>query len=159
MSENTAEHISARLAALGLELPTASAPAAKYVPVVMAGKMLYTSGQLPLKGGMLTAIGLLGRDVSIEEGQDAAKWSALNVLVHANAAAGGLENIKRLVKITVFVASTADFTQQHIVANGGSELFFAVLGDVAGAHARSAVGMASLPLNAPVEIEAVFELK
>ena len=83
----------------------------------------------------------------------------MNVLAHANAAAGGLENIKKLVKITVFVASTADFTQQHIVANGGSELFFAVLGDSVGAHARSAVGMASLPLNAPVEIEAVFELK
>jgi enamine deaminase RidA (YjgF/YER057c/UK114 family) len=159
MSNNTAENIAARLTALGLELPAASAPAAKYVPVVIAGKMLYTSGQLPLKGGKLTSIGLLGRDVSIEDGQDAAKWSALNVLAHASAAAGGLENIKKLVKITVFVASTGDFTQQHIVANGGSELFFAVLGDDVGAHARSAVGMASLPLNAPVEIEAVFELK
>ena len=159
MSDNSAETIAARLAALGLELPAASAPAAKYVPVVIAGKMLYTSGQLPLKSGKLTSIGLVGRDVSIEDGQDAAKWCAMNVLAQANAAAGGLHNVKKLVKITVFVASTADFTQQHIVANGGSELFFAVLGDSVGAHARSAVGMASLPLNAPVEIEAVFELK
>jgi enamine deaminase RidA (YjgF/YER057c/UK114 family) len=148
-----------RLAALGLELPPASAPAAKYVPAVITGKMLYTSGQLPLQGGKLTSIGLLGRDVSIEEGQEAAKWCAMNVLAQANRAAGSLENIKRVVKITVFVASTPDFTQQHIVANGGSELLVAALGDDVGPHARSAVGMASLPLNAPVEIEAIFELK
>jgi enamine deaminase RidA (YjgF/YER057c/UK114 family) len=147
-----------RLAALGLELPVASAPAAKYVPAVIAGKMLYTSGQLPLQGGKLTSIGLLGADVSIEQGQEAAKWCALNVLAHANALAG-LDNIARLVKITVFVASTPDFTQQHIVANGGSELLVAVLGGDVGPHARSAVGMASLPLNAPVEIEAIFQLK
>jgi enamine deaminase RidA (YjgF/YER057c/UK114 family) len=159
MPTNTAEIIASRLAALGLELPAASAPAAKYVPVVVSGKMLHTSGQLPLKDGKLTSIGLIGGDLSIQDGQEAAKWSALNVLAHANAAAGGLENIEKLVKITVFVASTPDFTQQHLVANGGSELFFAVLGDQVGAHARSAVGMASLPLNAPVEIEAVFQLK
>jgi enamine deaminase RidA (YjgF/YER057c/UK114 family) len=148
-----------RLAALGLALPAASAPAAKYVPTVISGKMLYVSGQLPLETGRLTSIGLVGKDVSIEDGQVAARASALNVLAQANAAAGGLENIRRLVKISVFVASTPDFTQQHIVANGGSELFFAILGDEVGAHARSAVGMASLPLNAPVEIEAIFELK
>jgi enamine deaminase RidA (YjgF/YER057c/UK114 family) len=148
-----------RLAALGLELPAASAPAAKYVPAVITGKMLYTSGQLPLQGGKLTSIGLLGREVSIEEGQEAAKWCAMNVLAQANKAAGGLDKIKRVVKITVFVASTPDFTQQHIVANGGSELLVAVLGNDVGPHARSAVGMASLPLNAPVEIEAILELK
>jgi enamine deaminase RidA (YjgF/YER057c/UK114 family) len=148
-----------RLAALGLSLPAAPAPAAKYVPAVISGKMLFTSGQLPLQGGKLTSIGLVGRDVSIEQGQEAAKWCALNALAQANAAAGSLEAIKRLVKISVFVASTPDFTQQHIVANGGSELFVAVLGDHVGPHARSAVGMASLPLNAPVEIEAIFELK
>jgi enamine deaminase RidA (YjgF/YER057c/UK114 family) len=148
-----------RLAALGLALPVAAAPAAKYVPAVVSGKMLFTSGQLPLQGGKLTSIGLLGRDVSIEQGQEAAKWCALNVLAQADAASGGLDNVKRLVKITVFVASTPDFTQQHIVANGGSELLVAALGDDVGPHARSAVGMASLPLNAPVEIEAIFELK
>jgi enamine deaminase RidA (YjgF/YER057c/UK114 family) len=148
MSHPLAQPFADRLAALGLSLPAASAPAAKYVPTVISGKHLYVSGQLPLEGGK-----------SIEDGQIAARASALNVLAQANAAAGGLENIKRLVKISVFVASTPDFTQQHIVANGGSELFFAVLGDNVGPHARSAVGMASLPLNAPVEIEAIFELK
>ncbi|MCU0831624.1 MAG: RidA family protein [Rhizobiaceae bacterium] len=159
MNAPLAQPFADRLAALGLSLPPAAAPAAKYVPAVIAGNLLYTSGQLPLEGGKLTSIGLVGREVSIEEGQAAARACALNVLAHANAMAKGLENIKRLVKISVFVASTPDFTQQHIVANGGSELFFAVLGDDVGAHARSAVGMASLPLNAPVEIEAVFELK
>jgi enamine deaminase RidA (YjgF/YER057c/UK114 family) len=159
MSQTIAQPFADRLAALGLSLPPAAAPAAKYVPAVIAGKLLFTSGQLPLDGGKLTSIGLVGREVSIEDGKVAAQACALNVLAHANAMAGGLQNIKRLVKITVFVASTPDFTQQHIVANGGSELFFAVLGDEVGAHARSAVGMASLPLNAPVEIEAIFELK
>jgi enamine deaminase RidA (YjgF/YER057c/UK114 family) len=158
MSHPLAQPFADRLAALGLTLPPAAAPAAKYVPTVISKGMLYVSGQLPLDGGKLTSIGLVGKDVSIEDGQAAARASALNVLAQANAAAG-LENIKRLVKISVFVASTADFTQQHIVANGGSELFFAILGEEAGPHARSAVGMASLPLNAPVEIEAIFELK
>lgn len=158
MSQQPAQPFADRLAALGAVLPPASAPAAKYVPTVITGKQLYVSGQLPLEGGKLTSLGLVGREVSIEEGQAAARASALNVLAQANAAVG-LENISRLVKICVFVASTPDFTQQHLVANGGSEVFFAVLGDEVGPHARSAVGMASLPLNAPVEIDAVFELK
>jgi enamine deaminase RidA (YjgF/YER057c/UK114 family) len=159
MSQAVGDPFAGRLAALGHTLPTVAAPAAKYVPAVISGKMLYTSGQLPLDGGKLSHIGVVGRDVSIEEGQIAARHCALNVLAQANLAAGGLDKIKRVVKITVFVASTADFTQQHIVANGGSELLVAVLGDDVGAHARSAVGMASLPLNAPVEIEAIIELK
>ena len=147
-----------RLAALGHALPAASAPAAKYVPAVIAGGMLYVSGQLPLRDGKQVTNGLVGRDVDVAGAQDAAKWCALNVLAQARAAAGGWERIARLAKITVFVASTPDFTEQHLVANGASELFFAVLGDAVGAHARSAVGMASLPLNATVEVEAIFEL-
>ena len=148
-----------RLATLGLALPAASAPAAKYVPAVRSGNLLFISGQLPLRDGKQVTNGLVGRDVDVAGAQEAAKWCAMNVLAQAKAAAGGWDKLARLAKITVFVASTPDFTEQHLVANGASELFFAVLGDQVGAHARSAVGMASLPLNATVEVEAIFELK
>ena len=150
--------IDERLSALNLSIPDASAPAANYVAHVTIGDMLYTSGQLPLKDGAFTASGLLGRELSVEDGQEAAKWCAINVLAQAKAALGDLERIERIVKITVFVASTPDFTEQHLVANGASNLFVDVLGD-AGRHARSAVGMASLPLNAPVEVEAIIKVK
>ena len=101
--------------------------------------------------------GLVGRDLTVEQGREAAKWCAVNILAQARAAVGELEKIKRIVKIGVFVASTPDFTEQHLVANGASDFLAEVLGD-AGRHARSAVGMASLPLNAPVEIEAIIEV-
>ena len=148
-----------RLATLGLALPAASAPAAKYVPAVRSGNLIFISGQLPLRDGKQVTNGLVGRDVDVAGAQEAAKWCAMNVLAQAKAAAGGWDNLARLAKITVFVASTPDFTEQHLVANGASELFFAVLGDQVGAHERSAVGMASLPLNGTVEVEAIFELK
>lgn len=147
-----------RLAALGIELPVAAAPAANYIPFSQSGTLLFTSGQLPLKDGKLTATGLLGRDLDVAAGQDAAKWCAVNILAQAKAALGDLDRIKRIVKISVFVASTPDFIEQHLVANGASNLLVEVLGD-AGRHARSAVGMASLPLNAPVEIEAIIETR
>ncbi len=147
-----------RLAALGIELPVAAAPAANYIPFAQSGTLLFTSGQLPLKDGKLTATGLLGRDLDVAAGQDAAKWCAVNILAQAKAALGDLDRIARIVKISVFVASTPDFTEQHLVANGASNLLVEVLGD-AGRHARSAVGMASLPLNAPVEIEAIIEIR
>ena len=151
------ETIEKRLSDLGVALPAAAAPAGSYVPFVQSGNLLFTSGQLPLKDGKLQAAGLLGRDLDIAAGKEAAKLCAINVLAQAKAALGDLGRIRRLVKISVFVASTPDFTEQHVVANGASEFLFAVLGD-AGQHARAAVGMASLPLNAAVEIEAIIEV-
>lgn len=146
-----------RLAALGIELPKAAAPAANYVPFMRTGNLLFTAGQLPLKAGHLIATGLLGQDLDATKGQEAARQCAINILAQAKAALGDLEDIAKIVKITVFVASTPDFTTQHLVANGASDLLVAVLGD-RGKHARSAVGVASLPLNAPVEIEAIIEV-
>jgi len=150
------ETIDSRLAALGITLPAAAAPAANYVPFARTGNLVFTAGQLPLKDGKLVATGLLGRDLDTAAGKEAAKYCAINILAQARAALGDLEKIRRLVKITVFVASTPDFTEQHLVANGASDLLVAVLGEQ-GKHARSAVGTAALPLNAPVEIEAVIE--
>lgn len=148
--------IEARLEALGVSLPAAAAPAANYVPFARTGNLLFTAGQLPLKDGKLVASGLLGRDLDTAAGKEAAKFCAVNILAQAKAALGDLEKIRRLVKITVFVASTPDFTEQHLVANGASDLLAAALGE-RGKHARSAVGTACLPLNAPVEVEAVIE--
>lgn len=149
--------IAQRLRDLGVALPIPPRAAASYVPAVRTGSQLVTSGQLPLKDGALAATGLLGGGVSIEAGQEAAKWCAANVLAQVEAATGDLEQIARLVKITVFVASAPGFAEQHVVANGASDFFVAALGE-RGAHARSAVGVAGLPLNAAVEVEAVFEL-
>lgn len=152
------ETIEKRLSDLGVTLPVAAAPAANYVPYCRTGNLLFTAGQLPLKEGKLQASGLLGRDVDTATGKEAAKYCAINILAQAKAALGDLEKIQRLVKITVFVASTADFVEQHLVANGASDFLVAVLGE-RGKHARSAVGTASLPLNAAVEIEAIFEVE
>jgi len=152
------ETIEKRLSDLGVTLPVAAAPAANYVPYCRSGNLLFTAGQLPLKDGKLQASGLLGRDVDTATGKDAAKYCAINILAQAKAALGDLEKISRLVKITVFVASAADFVEQHLVANGASDFLVAALGE-RGKHARSAVGTASLPLNAAVEIEAIFEVE
>jgi enamine deaminase RidA (YjgF/YER057c/UK114 family) len=152
------ETIEKRLSDLGVALPVAAAPAANYVPYCRSGNLLFTAGQLPLKDGKLQASGLLGRDVDTASGKDAAKYCAINILAQAQAALGDLEKIRKLVKITVFVASTADFVEQHLVANGASDFLVAALGE-RGKHARSAVGTASLPLNAAVEIEAIFEVE
>ena len=149
--------IEKRLGDLGVTLPVAAAPAANYVPFMRSGKLLFTAGQLPLKDGKLVASGLLGRDLDVATGKEAAKYCAINILAQAKAALGSLDQIGKIVKITVFVASAPDFTEQHLVANGASDFLVAVLGD-AGKHARAAVGTASLPLNAPVEIEAVIEV-
>lgn len=147
-----------RLQKLGMELPSPANPAANYVSFMRSGNLLLTSGQLPYKDGKLMALGLLGRELGVEAGKLAAKWCAVNVLAQAKAATGDLERITRLVKLTCFVASTPDFTEQHLVANGASDFLVAVLWE-SGKHARSAVGVASLPLNAPVEIEAIFEVE
>jgi enamine deaminase RidA (YjgF/YER057c/UK114 family) len=148
--------IEKRLAELGVSLPAAAAPAANYVPFTQSGNLVFTAGQLPLENGKLVVTGLLGRDVDVAAGKEAAKLCAINILAQAKAALGDLEKIARLVKITVFVASSPDFTEQHLVANGASDFLVAALGE-RGKHARSAVGSASLPLNAAVEIEAIIQ--
>jgi enamine deaminase RidA (YjgF/YER057c/UK114 family) len=152
------ETIEKRLADLGIVIPAAAAPAANYVPFVRSGNLLFPSGQLPIKDGKLAVTGLLGRDLDTAAGQEAAKLCAINVLAQAKAALGDLEKIRRLVKISVYVASAPNFTEQHLVGNGASDLFAKVLGE-RGKHARVAVGMAALPLNAAVEIEAVLEVE
>ncbi|MEM1377417.1 MAG: RidA family protein [Pseudomonadota bacterium] len=152
------ETIQDRLAKHGITLPEASAPLANYVPAKRHGNLLLTSGQLPLNEGKLAATGILGADVDVPTGQEAAKWCALNILVQANAALGSLETIAEIVKITIFVASAPTFTEQHVVGNGASDFLVDILGD-AGKHARSAVGVPSLPMNAPVEIEAIIAVK
>src|SRR3954469_6630274 len=150
------ETIEKRLRDLEVVLPAAAAPAANYVPFCRTGNLLFTAGQLPLKEGKLQASGLLGRDIDTAIGREGAKYCAINILAQAQAALGDLEKIRRRVKITVFVASSPDFVEQHLVANGASDFLVAVLGE-RGKHARSAVGTASLPLNAAVEIEAIIE--
>lgn len=150
--------IAERLAALHITLPDAPTPAAKYVPYTRVGSTLYISGQLPMEGGAVTMTGHLGDSVSIEEGQAAARLCAINILAQANAALGGdLERVVRLAKIQGFVASTPSFFEQHLVINGASNLLVDVLGE-RGMHARAAVGMVSLPLNAAVEVDAIFEI-
>lgn len=152
------ETLESRLEALGLRLPAAAAPAANYVPTAIYGKTLVTSGQLPMENGRVAVSGKLGDTVGLEDGQRAARHCALNVLAQANRAVDGdFSKIARLVKLTVFVASTPAFTEQHKVANGTSDLMVEVLGD-SGRHARSAVGVVALPFDAAVEVEAIFEL-
>lgn len=152
-----AETIAQRLEGLGVTLPGAAAPAANYVPFTRTGNLLLTAGQLPLKEGKLAAVGKLGRDLDVAAGKEAAKLCAINILAQTKAALGDLEKIGRIVKITVFVASDPEFVEQHLVANGASDFLVAALGD-RGKHARSAVGVPSLPLGAAVEIEAIIEI-
>lgn len=147
-----------RIADLGEAVPTVAAPAANYIPWNTTGKLVYTSGQLPFTDGKLFKTGLLGRDLDTETGKQAARHCALNVIGVLKAACDGdLDRIARIVKLTVFVASTADFHEAHLVANGASDLIAEAFGEH-GRHARSAVCMAALPLNAPVEVEAIAEL-
>jgi enamine deaminase RidA (YjgF/YER057c/UK114 family) len=146
-----------RLAALGLTLPPVVAPLAAYVPAVRSGTTVYTAGQLPLVDGQLLASGKVGAEVSAVEAAALAATCALNALAAAASVAGGLESIKRIVKLTGYVASAPDFTGQPQVVNGASELLLEIFGD-AGRHARSAVGTAVLPLNAPVELDLIVEI-
>jgi enamine deaminase RidA (YjgF/YER057c/UK114 family) len=146
-----------RLAALGLTLPPVAAPVAAYVPAVRTGSYVYTSGQLPLVDGKLQLTGKVGDSVSPQDAAGLARVCALNALAAAADAAGGLDAIARVVKVTGFVASAPGFTGQAQVVNGASEFLIEVLGD-AGRHARSAVGMAVLPLDSPVEVEMIVEV-
>ncbi|MEU3168983.1 RidA family protein [Streptosporangium sp. NPDC006930] len=147
-----------RLAELGLILPEVVPPLAAYVPAVRSGNHVYTSGQLPIVDGKLMAIGKVGAEVDVEDAYALARVCALNALAAVASAAGGLSNIVRIVKVVGFVASAPDFTGQPQVVNGASDLLAAVLGD-AGKHARSAVGVAVLPLDAPVEVEVIAEVR
>ena len=146
-----------RLAALGLALPPVTAPVAAYVPAVRTGTFVYVSGQLPVVDGKLPATGKVGDEVSAEDAAAMARTCALNALAATASVAGGLGGIRRIVKVTGFVASAPGFCGQPQVINGASELFLAVFGED-GKHARSAVGVAELPLNAPVEVELIAEI-
>ena len=146
-----------RLAALGLTLPPVTAPVAAYVPAVRTGAYVYVSGQVPVADGKLVGAGKVGGEVSAEDAAQMARTCALNAIAAAAAAAGGLAAIRRIVKVTGFVASAPGFTGQPQVINGASELLIEVFGED-GKHARSAIGVAELPLNAPVEVEMIAEV-
>ncbi len=144
-----------RLVDLGIDLPPVAAPAGAYVPATVCGDLVYTAGQLPFVDGALPMTGKVGAEVSVDEAAALARDAALNALAAAAAAAGGVDALARVVKVVVFIASSPDFFGQPQVANGAS----ALLGDVFGTpHARSAVGVAVLPLNSPVEVEIIVEL-
>ncbi|GKX33791.1 MAG: hypothetical protein MnENMB40S_14090 [Rhizobiaceae bacterium MnEN-MB40S] len=150
--------ITERLAEKGLALPEVASPAANYVPYVISQSILYISGQLPLVNGSLQVAGKLGDDVDLDTGVKAAEICALNILGCANAALeGAMERITRVVKIQGFVASTPDFVDQHLVINGASNFLVEILGE-RGRHARAAVGMAALPMNAAVEVDCLIEI-
>ncbi|MEW5726621.1 MAG: RidA family protein [Pseudomonadota bacterium] len=150
--------IESRLAELAIELPPAAPAVANYVPYVISGNLVFVSGQLPMRDGKPAVLGVLGRDVTAEDGARAARLCGLNLLAQVKAACGGdLDRVRRVVKLTGFVASTHDFTDQPKVISGASDLMVEVLGD-AGRHARAAVGAPSLPLNAAVEVDGVFEI-
>ena len=146
-----------RLQQLGISLPTPAAPVAAYVPCVRTGNLVYVSGQVPLVAGKPSHLGHLGDDVSVEDGRAAARTCAVNVLAALKAELGELSVVNRVVKVTGFVASAPGFTEMPQVVNAASELFGEAFGD-AGRHARSAVGVAALPLGVPVEVEAIVEV-
>jgi len=146
-----------RIANLGLSVPEVPKPVAVYIPALRSGNLVYTSGQLPMRDGQLMLTGKVGGEVSQEEAVECARQCALNAIAAVRAEVGELSAVKRVVKAVVFVASTPDFTGQPFVANGLSELLGEVFGD-AGRHARSAVGVSVLPLDAPVEVELIVEV-
>ncbi|QEE60732.1 RidA family protein [Salinibacterium sp. dk2585] len=148
--------IEKRMAELGLELPAVAKPVAAYVPAVVTGNHVYTSGQLPFVDGALPATGKVGDSVTAEEAAGYARQCALNALAAAASVIGSLDRVTRVVKVVGFVASDASFTGQPAVINGASELLGEVFGEI-GQHARSAVGVAVLPLDSPVEVELVLE--
>lgn len=156
VSGDGAVDVYARLAELGLTLPQVVPPVAAYVPAVQSGNLVYVSGQVPMVDGQLPATGAVGDAVSPEQAADLARQCALNALAAIESLVG-LARVVQVVKVTGFVASAAGFTGQPLVVNGASELFGAVFGE-AGRHARSAVGVAALPLGAPVEVEVIVEV-
>ena len=150
-------HPEERLAELGLSVPEVAKPVAAYIPAIRTGNLVLTSGQIPVRDGTPIAVGKVGGAVTPEVGVECARQCTLNAIAAVKAEIGDLALVKRVVKVVVFVASTPDFTGQPQVANGASELLGAVFGD-AGVHARSAVGVAVLPLDVPVEVEIMVEV-
>lgn len=146
-----------RLHELGITLPEPPSAVAAYVPFVRTGDLVFISGQLPFRNGGLPRTGLVGRDVTVEEAVEEARFCAINILAQAQLAAGTLDQVTRVVRLGIFVASAPGFGGQPQVGNGASDLLVAVFAD-AGRHARAAVGVAELPLGAPVEIEAIIEV-
>ena len=151
------EGVEDRLRALGHELPVVLEPAGSYVPAARAGSFLFTAGQLPFKEGRLPYTGKVGREVSVEDAKEAARLCALNALTAVKSEAGSLENMRHVAKITGYVASAEGFNGQPEVINGASDLIGELFGEK-GLHARTAVGVAELPLGAPVKVELVVEL-
>jgi enamine deaminase RidA (YjgF/YER057c/UK114 family) len=149
---------SERLRELGVALPEVAKPLAAYIPATRVGNQIWTSGQLPLVDGTIRFTGKLGAGVSLAQGAEAARICLLNALSAVSKAAGGVDRITRIVKLTVFVASDPEFTDQPKVGNGASEMVGEIFGE-AGAHVRSAIGVAALPLNAAVEIELIAEVE
>lgn len=154
MSETVAD----RLRTLGIELPAPAAAVANYIPVRISGNLAIVSGQLPMQAGAVRYQGKLGAGVSVEDGQAAARLCAINLLAQLHAACGGLDRIAACLRLGGFVACTPEFTDHPKVVNGASDLMVGVLGD-AGRHARAAVGVPSLPLDAAVEVDGMFELR
>jgi enamine deaminase RidA (YjgF/YER057c/UK114 family) len=148
----------AKLRELNLELPAPAAPVGAYVPTVRTGQLIFTAGQIPLREGRLVATGKVPADVALEDAQAAARQACLNALAAVRAEAGSLDAVARVVRLNVFVNSGAGFVDQAGVANGASDLLLAVFGD-AGRHTRCAIGAAELPLNAPVELDLIVEVK
>jgi enamine deaminase RidA (YjgF/YER057c/UK114 family) len=147
-----------KLKEMGLELPVAALPLAAYVPAVKTGKLVFTAGQLPMRNGAIAKTGKVGSDVTVEEAKELAQLCALNALAALNLVSD-VDNVARIVRVVGYVNGAPGFVNQPAVINGASELLLALWGDVNGKHARSAIGVAELPLNSPVEVELTFELK
>ena len=152
-----AENIEARLQELGIELPEAAAPVANYLPYVINGKQLWVAGQVPFWNGEIKFSGVVGQNVSVDDAVEAARICALNILAQTKAAIGDLDRIAQVIKLGGFVNGAPNFTDHPKVINGASDLLVQVLGDK-GLHARSAVGAGGLPLNVPVEVDAVIAI-
>ena len=144
---------------MGITLPESVLPAANYVPYTVTGNLVIISGQLPMRGGKAQYIGKVGRDFSVEEGQDCARICGENILSHLKAACDGdFSRVKKCVRLGIFVNTTAEATDQPVVANGISDMFVEIFGKEIGSHARAAVGVGSLPFGVAVEVEAMFEI-
>lgn len=149
---------SAKLAELGIQLPDVPAPVAAYVPFMVHGSTILTSGQIPIEDGKLKYTGKVGADQTLETAQSAARLCAINAIAVGAKAAGGVDHIQQVLKVVVYVAAACGFTDIHLVANGASEIIKEIFGE-RGSHARAAVGVAELPLNASVEVDVTFAMK